>query len=45
MVTYGHVDGRTRSFILNYNIYSVEVALENGEKYVIDKYDFARIDG
>ncbi len=45
MVTYGHVDGRIRSFILNYNIYSVEVALENGEKYVIDKYDFARIDG
>ena len=45
MVTYGHADGRTRSFILNYNIYSVEVTLENGEKYVIDKYDFARIDG
>ena len=45
MVTYGHEDGRTRSFILNYNIYSVEVNLENGETYVIDKYDFARIDG
>lgn len=45
MVTYGHEDGRTRSFILNYNIYSVEVTLENGETYVIDKYDFARIDG
>ena len=45
MVTYGHEDGRTRSFILNYNIYSVEVTLENGETYVVDKYDFARIDG
>jgi hypothetical protein len=45
LVTYGHEDGRTRSFILNYNIYSVEVKLENGETYVIDKYDFARIDG
>jgi hypothetical protein len=45
MVTYGHADGRTRSFILNYNIYSVKVTFENGESYVIDKYDFARIDG
>lgn len=46
MVTYAHEDGRTRSFILNYNIYSVEVTLEDGEEpYVIGKYSFARIDG
>ena len=46
MVTYAHEDGRTRSFILNYNIYSVEVILEDGqEPLVIDKYSFARIDG
>ncbi len=45
MVTYRHEDGRTRSFILNYNIYSVEVTLENGESYVVEKYSFARIDG
>jgi hypothetical protein len=45
MVTYAHEDGRTRSFILNYNIYSVEVTLEDGaEPIVIEKYDFARID-
>ena len=30
MVTYAHEDGRTRSFILNYNIYDVEVRLEDG---------------
>ena len=45
MVTYAHEDGRTRSFILNYNIYSVEVTLEDGaEPIVIEKYSFARID-
>ena len=45
MVTYAHEDGRTRSFILNYNIYSVEVTLEEGaEPIVIEKYSFARID-
>ena len=45
MVTYKHEDGRTRSFILNYNIYSVEVTLEEGrEPITIDKYSFHRID-
>ena len=45
MVTYAHEDGRTRSFILNYNIYSVEVTLEEGaEPIVIEKYNFVRID-
>ena len=45
MVTYAHEDGRTRSFILNYNIYSVEVVLEEGaEPIVIEKYSFVRID-
>lgn len=43
MVTYAHEDGRTRSFILNYNIYSVRVVLEDGSEYEIDKYDYARI--
>ena len=45
MVTYAHEDGRTRSFILNYNIYSVEVVLEAGaEPITIEKYNFVRID-
>ena len=50
MVTYAHFNANgevdaTRSFIINYNIYSVEVTLENGESYVIEKYSFQRIDG
>lgn len=49
MVTYAreNADGTvdSRSFILNYNIYSVEVTLEEGaEPIVIEKYSFARID-
>ena len=45
MVTYQHNDGRQTSFILNYNLYSVEVTLEEGaEPYVIEKYGFVRID-
>ena len=45
MVTYRHDDGRATSFILNYNIYSVEVTLEDGdETRTIDKYGFVRID-
>ena len=45
MVTYQHNDGRKTSFILNYNLYSVEVTLEEGaEPYVIEKYGFVRID-
>ena len=40
MVTYKHDDGRTRSFILNYNIYAVEVTFADGQTYVIDKYSF-----
>ena len=45
MVTYQHKDGRTRTFILNYNIYSVEVRLEGMEEsIIIDKYGFARLD-
>ena len=45
MVTYQHKDGRTRSFILNYNIYSVEVRLEGMEdSIIIGKYGFARLD-
>ena len=42
MVTYANKDGsKTRTFILNYNIYAVEVVLEEGaEPIVIDKYSF-----
>ena len=44
MVTYRHDDGRETSFILNYNIYAVEVTLADGEApYVIEKYGFVRI--
>ena len=43
-ITYKHKDGRVRSFILNYNIYDVEVTLENGEKYTIEKYGYERFD-
>ena len=45
MVTYQHKDGRKTSFILNYNLYSVEVTLEEGaDPYVLNKYGFVRID-
>ena len=45
MVTYEHADGRKTSFILNYNLYSVEVTLAEGDvTYVIPKYGFVRID-
>ena len=45
MVTYEHKDGRKTSFILNYNLYSVEVTLEAGkDPYVLGKYGFVRID-
>ena len=45
MVTYANENGDTRAFILNYNIYSVEVTLEDGkEPITIGKYSFARID-
>ena len=45
MVTYQDKDGNKRSFILNYNIYAVEVVLEEGaEPITIEKYSFARID-
>ena len=45
MVTYQHSDGRKTSFILNYNLYSVEVTLEAGAApYILGKYGFVRID-
>ena len=43
MVVYQNAQGKTRTFILNYNIYAVEVTL-NGQTYTIGKYDLARID-
>jgi hypothetical protein len=42
MVTYEHQDGRRTSFILNYNLYSVEVTLD-GVVYSIPKYGFVKI--
>jgi Skp family chaperone for outer membrane proteins len=42
MVTYEHQDGRRTSFILNYNLYSVEVTL-GGVVYSIPKYGFVKI--
>ena len=45
MVTYEHADGRKTSFIINYNLYSVEVTLEDGDiTRTIPKYGFVRID-
>ena len=44
MVTYENKDGKRVSFILNYNLYNVEVNLGDGsEPYTIDKYGFVRI--
>lgn len=46
MVTYKNNEGKTRTFILNYNIYAVEITLPGAEvPVVIDKYGFHRIDG
>ena len=45
MVTYKNAEGKTRTFILNYNIYAVEVNLPGAEKpIVIEKYGFYRED-
>ncbi len=41
MVTYKNKEGNTRTFILNYNIYAVEVNLGTLGTYKIDKYGFA----
>ena len=44
MVTYENKDGKRVSFILNYNLYDVEVNLGNDtEPYKVDKYGFVRI--
>ena len=44
MVTYENKDGKRVSFILNYNLYNVEVNLGDGsEPYTVDKYGFKRI--
>lgn len=44
MVTYENKDGKKVSFILNYNLYDVEVNLGDGtEPYKVDKYGFVRI--
>ena len=44
IVTYRNpVDGKTVSFILNYNVYTVNVNLGNGQTYTIGKYGFQKI--
>ena len=40
MVTYGDGNGKTRTFVINYNIYGVKVLLENGREIKLDKYSF-----
>ena len=44
LVTYSDGNGRERTFILNYNIYTVKVVLENGYECVLDKYSFNSYD-
>lgn len=45
MVTYKNNEGKTRTFILNYNIYAVEINLPGEEKpIIIEKYGFYRED-
>ncbi len=43
LVTYSNGTDTVR-FILNYNIYSVNINLGNGEFYTLDKYDCVRLD-
>jgi hypothetical protein len=46
MVVYKNDEGKTRTFILNYNIYSVEVNLDdNTAPYIIGKYGFQVVEG
>ena len=45
MVTYKNSEGKTRTFILNYNIYAVEINLPGAdEPIIIEKYGFHRND-
>ena len=43
IVTYSNGENTVR-FILNYNIYTVDVRID-GELYTLDKYEYVRIDG
>jgi hypothetical protein len=46
MVTYANNEGKKKTFIINYNIYSVEVTIDLGDgfkTYEIGKYDFEPI--
>ena len=43
LVTYEHEDGRRTSFILNYNLYSVEVTIDGVVYSSIPKYGFVEI--
>jgi hypothetical protein len=43
IVTYSNDSGDSVSYILNYNIYDVEVRLENGEVISLAKYEYKEI--
>ncbi len=43
IVTYAHENGDTETFILNYNIYDVEVRLEDGTVITLAKYGYQTI--
>ena len=43
LVTYTGANGETVQFVLNYNIYSVNIRLESGEIVTLDKYGYQRI--
>ena len=44
MVTYRNAEGAEKVFILNYNVYAVDVIVD-GVKYTLDKYAFAVKEG
>ena len=43
IVTYAHENGDTETFVLNYNIYDVEVRLEDGRVITLAKYGYQPI--
>ena len=46
LVTYQNAEGKTVKFLLNYNIYTVEVDLDDGlEAYTLPKYGYVKITG
>ena len=43
MVTYKGADGKTVSFVLNYNLYEVDITLANGQVETIPSYGYYKI--